>query len=66
MYELPERNSWLEPESGDVIGYCEECGEEIYAGEDLWEIKGDLYCGSCIRSAMTQKYEMENYFEEVC
>ena len=32
----------------DVIGYCQDCGGEIYAGEEYLEIDGQLICSDCV------------------
>lgn len=37
----------LENEDREVIGYCEECGEPIYEGDDYEEDDGKYYCRSC-------------------
>ena len=50
MYELQEPRYWLEPPEPETVGYCAECGQDIYAGEDIWEIKGELYCEYCMDS----------------
>ena len=39
MYDIPEPRYYLEPKEGEIVGYCAECGQDIYAGEDIWEIK---------------------------
>lgn len=66
MYDVPEPRYWLEPPTPDTVGYCSECGQDIYAGEDVWEIKGELYCEYCMDSFKKEaENESENCFEDV-
>ena len=39
MYNVPEPRYYLEPKEGEIVGYCTECGQDIYAGEDLPEVQ---------------------------
>lgn len=32
----------------DVIGYCDDCGAEIYAGEEYIEVNDQLICKDCV------------------
>ena len=32
----------------EVIGCCDDCGSEIYAGEEYIEVKGQLICKDCV------------------
>lgn len=38
----------LDPPEDVVIGYCACCGGEIYEGEDIYEIDGDLIHDDCL------------------
>lgn len=39
------RDEWLEP---DVAKYeCDICGCELHAGDDAYEVGGDIYCEGC-------------------
>ena len=40
--------SYSDPKIHVVTG-CEECGEEIYEGDDYYLIDGKAYCPDCIR-----------------
>ena len=62
MYDIPEPRYYLEPKEGEIVGYCTECGQDIYAGEDIWEIKGEWYCECCVDSFRTEA-ERDDYFE---
>lgn len=65
MYDIQYPRDYFEPPEPETIGCCSECGQDIFAGEDCWEIKEAnlLLCGCCIDSFKTQKYEKENEFE---
>lgn len=63
MYDVPEPRDYLEPREGNTVGYCAECGQDTYAGEDIWEIKGEWYCEYCIDSFRNEA-ENKNYFED--
>lgn len=41
---------WLEPDEEErcVCCTCDECGEDIYEDDDVYEIGGHTYCQSCI------------------
>lgn len=65
MHDVAELRSYLEPVEGETIGHCAECGQDILAGEDVWEIKGNWYCEQCIDNSREIKYGKENYFENV-
>lgn len=62
--ELPELREWIEPPTCEAIGYCVECGKDIYSGEEIWEIHNDWYCENCIDSFHTEA-EREEYFDDV-
>ena len=63
-YELPEPKEYAEPSSIAPIGYCSECGNDIFFGEEIWEIHGDWYCESCI-DGFQKEAEGEIYFDDV-
>ena len=63
MYDVPEPRYWLEPPEPKTVGYCSECGQDIFAGENVWEIKGEWYCECCIDNSRTEA-ERNNYFED--
>lgn len=47
MFEyIPERP--LEPPEDKIYGYCDYCGGEIYEGEDVYEIFGDVIHEDCL------------------
>lgn len=45
-----------------IIGYCNDCGGEIYAGEEALKFEDILLCESCIKSD-TREMEVESYDE---
>ena len=61
MYAVEEPRYWLEPPTYEAIGYCRECGCDIYEGNEIWEINGDWYCEECIRDAQREVYK-----EDLC
>ena len=30
--------------------YCDECGEEIYEGDDYYNIGGNIFCENCVNA----------------
>lgn len=40
----------LEPPKEKVITHCENCGCNLHAGEDVFDIYGTIICEECIRS----------------
>jgi len=47
MFErIPERP--LEPPEDVVVGYCDQCGGEIYEGETVYRIDGQLIHEDCL------------------
>ncbi len=64
MYDYVPDCYPMEPEYPNPIGYCTECGKDIYSGEDIWEIHGEWYCEDCIDSFHTEA-ESEEYFDDV-
>lgn len=63
MYNITYPRDYFEPPECETIGFCAECNEDIFAGEDVWEIKNELFCECCIDSFKTEIYEKENEFE---
>lgn len=47
FYGFPEPP--LDPPEDVVVGYCACCGDEIYEGDDVYEIDGDLIHDDCLR-----------------
>ncbi len=51
-----DRFSWglPDPQDAEVLAYCEGCGGEIYAGEVVYRIKGDIIHAEmeCLREYM--------------
>ena len=48
-------SEWLEPRETPVIGSCENCGGEIYQGEEFYEYDGEMFCEkNCILEYMEQ------------
>lgn len=33
-----------DPQEAKVFGYCDECGAEIYEGEEVWGFGSDRFC----------------------
>lgn len=64
MYDYVPDCYPMEPEYPSPIGYCVECGKDIYSGEEIWEIRGEWYCEDCIDSFHTEA-EGEEYFDDV-
>lgn len=48
----------LEPPCYSPIGYCHKCGNDIFAGDEIYEIGDEWYCEECIHSDSQQGYEM--------
>ena len=46
-----------------VFTHCDECGAEIYDGEDFYKIGGNNYCESCIKTSYTPA-EVPDYYED--
>ena len=63
MYDVPERTSWLEPKESEAVDFCSECNQDIFAGEEYYEIGNDSYCERCIENSKATASEKENYFE---
>lgn len=63
-YGLPERRNWLEPSEPEAIGYCAKCREDIFEGEEIWEINGKWYCEYCI-DGFRKEAEKEEYFDAI-
>ena len=51
-------NEFLEDNraEGNLIDLCEECGQEIFEGEDFYDIDGFKYCENCIHEVIDQKF----------
>jgi hypothetical protein len=66
MFEIPDSYP-MEPAYQSPIGFCFECGKDIFSGEEIWEIRNQWYCEDCIDGFKTeaQDSEREGYFEEV-
>lgn len=59
----PERNDWLEPDAPPkAVGYCISCKRDIFPGDDIWEIRDEWYCESCIDEAHKEAEGSENTF----
>lgn len=56
-YDIPERP--LEPPYYEPIGYCAECGGEIYEGQDIYEIQKEWFCEDCIAYSYTEAHRKE-------
>lgn len=51
--------------SGKELCRCEECGKELYEGEDCHYIGGNYYCKDCIKaSEVTLDTDDFNPFED--
>ncbi len=68
MFEIPERP--LEPPEDKIFGYCDHCGGEIYEGEDIYEIDGDIIHEECLldyaKEHFAMKKEAVSYAEAYC
>jgi hypothetical protein len=53
MSRLDTMARFEEPEIPDEIPmyFCDECGGEIYEGDEFYEIGDSIYCDKCINSA---------------
>lgn len=45
-YDCPERP--LDPPEDEICGYCDFCGGEIYVGEEVYGINGDIIHEDCL------------------
>lgn len=45
----------LDPPEDKVFGYCDQCGGEIYEGEDIYEIDGDIIHEDCLLDYAREK-----------
>lgn len=67
-YDCPEAP--LEPPEDKIFGYCDHCGGEIYMGEDIYEINGDIIHEDCLldyaRENLAEKKEATIYAEAYC
>lgn len=68
MYDIPERP--LDPPEDVIVGYCDYCGGEIYEGEEVYEIDGDVVHEDClldyVKENMAVKKEACIYAEAYC
>lgn len=68
MYDIPERP--LDPPEDVIVGYCDHCGGEIYEGEEIYEIDGDVVHEDClldyVKENMAVKKEACIYAEAYC
>lgn len=53
-YDIPERP--LEPPYYEPVDYCHLCGNDIFNGEEIYEIEGDWYCEDCIYNGYKLPY----------
>lgn len=62
MFNL--ENGWIGSEDkeckGEIVGYCEECGEDIYENENFKKVDCVLICQKCNEKA----YEIEEGMED--
>lgn len=53
---------WLhdleEPPESEPVGTCALCGRDIYEGEKVYKIDGDLYCTDCVTECEAEKEEL--------
>ena len=67
-YDCPERP--LDPPEDKVFGYCDHCGGEIYEGEEVYEIDGNIIHEDClldyVRENLAVKKEALIYAEACC
>jgi hypothetical protein len=48
--DAERHQAWQDSQQeSDTIGWCEHCGEPIYAGEDYYEIYGEIIHEDCLR-----------------
>ena len=46
--DAERHQAWLDAQQG-VVGKCEACGDDVYAGEDYYEIYGETIHSDCLR-----------------
>ena len=54
----------MDPPEPDVAFHCDCCGEEIYVGEDYYEIEDVRICKECLIEWMDKYYKKEAEAEE--
>lgn len=68
MFDIPERP--LDPPEDEVYGYCDQCGREIYDGEDVYDIDGHTIHEDCLldyaREHLAVRREASIYAEACC
>ena len=49
MHDLDDR-AYLEPPNNEVRTFleCSYCSEDIYEGEDYYDVQGSVYCKECM------------------
>jgi len=46
----------LEPDADKIFGMCDHCGQEIYEGEEYYDIEGDRIHEDCLRDYCREVY----------
>ena len=59
MRDYEPRERALEPKEPVVFCTCDECGQDIYEGEEYWVIDGCTVCDDCLR-AFAEDYFWQN------
>jgi hypothetical protein len=49
-----ERTGYPDGNTPDVMLFCQSCGDEIFRGEEYYDIDGDPWCRKCISIAKTE------------
>jgi formylmethanofuran dehydrogenase subunit E len=44
-----------------IVDFCDKCGRDIYAGEDVVDIDGHVYCTDCIELFYRKAEDKPNY-----
>lgn len=52
-----ERTGYAFGKEPKVFCYCEECGGEIYFGEDYYQIRDSCFCKWCVEHTMLKEAE---------
>lgn len=62
-------HGWLvgreKDDKGEIVGYCEECQEDIYEGDEFVKIDGVLYCQKCHENYLELLEREEEDYDQV-
>ena len=54
------RDYRLDPPEPVAVAHCHGCGEEMYNGEDAYNVSGHLYCVECVKPTTVEGPERED------